>query len=205
MGKRSPKVDAYIEKSAGFARPILKKLRQQMHKASPKIEETIKWSAPHFEYKGIVAGMVAFKQHVSFGFWKGGLMKDPKGLFEKAGSTSITTMRVKELSDLPSDKVLLSYIKEAVKLNEEGVKVPAAPKKKGKKAETKAPPDLMKALKKSKKALATFEGFPPSHRKEYVEWIVEAKQEATRERRIATAVEWMSEAKPKNWKYMKKK
>ncbi len=203
MGKKSPEVDAYIRSAPEYARPILKKLRQQMHKAAPDIEEAIKWSSPTFVHKGIVTGMSAFKNYVTIGFWKGRLMKDPKEIFEGAGRTSITTIKLSDVSELPPEKVMLSYIREAVKLNADGVKAPAAPREK-RTAQVKAPADLLAALKKSKKAAATFEAFPPSHKKEYIAWIVEAKREATRERRIATAVEWMSEGKPKNWKYMKK-
>ena len=204
MGKKSQAVDAYIEKAPEFARPILKRLRQQMHKGAPGIEEGIKWSQPAFLGKGIVTGMAAFKNHVTFGFWKGKLMTDPEGLFEGAGRTSITTLKLTSPKDLPPEKVMLSYIEEAMKLDAEGAKTRPAARKKKPVAPAKPPADLLAALKKKKKALATFEGFSPSHRKEYVEWIVEAKREETRKKRIATAVEWMSEGKPRHWKYMKK-
>jgi len=203
MPTRSPAVDAYIAKSAPFARPILEKIRKLFHKACPDLEETMKWSFPHFEYRGVLGSMAAFKQHVSFGFWKGSLMSDPQGLFRGVGKTTMNALKVQTLEDLPPDRVLLSYIKEAVKLNEEGIK--AAPrKKKAVKKDLNVPDYFRDALRKHPKALATFEGFSPSHKREYIEWITEAKQEATREKRMATALEWLSEGKPRNWKYMKK-
>lgn len=201
MPKQSPQVDAYIAKAAEFARPILEKIRALFHQACPEIEETMKWSFPHFECQGIVGSMAAFKAHASFGFWKGSLMKDPKKLFQKVGDTSMNAMRVESLADLPPDKVILAYIKEAVALNKEGVKV-ERPKPTPKK-ELQVPDDVMAALKKNKKALATFEGFSPSQKREYVEWIAEAKQEATRQKRIATALDWLAEGKSRHWKYQK--
>lgn len=196
---RSEKVDAYIEKAAPFAQPILRKLREAFHKAEPRIEEKMKWSVPHFDYKGAVAGMAAFKAHVRFGFWKSGLMKDPAGILnsEEGGMAGF---RMESEKDLPPQRVLIQYVKEAVALNEAGVKAkrPAARKK----PPPKTPDVLMAALKKNKAALKAFEAFPPSHKREYIEWITEAKQEATRERRLKQAIEWMAEGKPRNWKYM---
>lgn len=198
----SPEIDAYIEKSADFAQPILQKIRRLFQKAYPQIEETIKWGFPHFEHKGIVGNMAAFKKHVSFGFWKGQLMSDPEGLFKGVGETCMNALKVKDVSELPADKILVAYIQEAVALNEDEVKSPR-PKKKQAKKEVDVPGDLMQALKKNKKAHATFQNFSYTNRKEYVEWVTEAKQESTRQKRLATAVEWMAEGKPKNWKYMK--
>jgi uncharacterized protein YdeI (YjbR/CyaY-like superfamily) len=204
MGTRSSAVDAYIAKSAPFARPILEKLRSLFHKACPEVEETIKWGFPHFEHRGVLGSMAAFKQHASFGFWKGSLMSDPRGLFRGIGKTTMAALKVQTLADLPPDKVLLAYIKEAVKLNEEGVKSPRPKKKVVKKKPVQAPDYFLAALRKQPKALAAFEAFSPSHKREYVEWITEAKQDATRQRRMETAVEWIAEGKPRNWKYMKK-
>ena len=201
MKNHSPEFDAYIANSAEFARPILEKIRKLFHQACPEIEETMKWSFPHFEYKGIVGSMAAFKQHVGWGFWKAALLKDPHKLFTRMGDTSMGGAKVTDVSQLPSDKIVLGYIREAVTLNEQGVKAPA-PKKKLK-GELEVPDYFMAALKKNKKALATFEAFSPSNKREYVEWVTEAKQEATREKRLATAIEWMAEGKPRNWKYMK--
>lgn len=196
---RSEKVDAYIDKAAPFAKPILRKLRDTIHKAEPRIEEKIKWGVPHFDCKGPVAGMAAFKAHARFGFWKSSLMKDPAGIL-KAEKGGMAGMRLESQKDLPPQKVLIQYVKEAVALNEAGVKAKRpAPRKK---PPPKAPDVLMAALKKNKAALTAFEAFPPSHKREYIEWITEAKQEATRERRLKQAIEWIAEGKPRNWKYM---
>lgn len=198
----SARVDVYIAGSADFARPVLERIRRAYHKACPQIEEEIKWGVPHFARRGMVGGMAAFKQHVSFGFWKSRLMKDPHGLFTTGPKASMCVIKVAGVSDLPPERVLVQYIKAAVVLNEQGVKETHAktvPKK-----PAKAPADLAAALKRDKKAGATFEAFSPSRRREYIEWITEAKRDETRQKRLKTAVEWMSEGKPRNWKYMRK-
>ncbi|MDH3285042.1 MAG: YdeI/OmpD-associated family protein [Acidobacteriota bacterium] len=202
MGARSREVDAYIAGAEEFAQPILRKIRKVFHKACPDLEETIKWSCPHFEYKGIVGGMASFQRHVSFGFWKARLMKDPAKIFKKDAGASMAGVRVEKLSDLPSERVLVGYVKQAVELNEKDIREPRAGKKKASR-KLVVPDDLKAAMKKNKKALATFENFSFSNRKEYVEWITEAKREETRQRRVRTAIEWMAEGKPRNWKYMK--
>lgn len=195
---KSPAVDAYIARSAPFARPILAHLRRLMHRACPKIEETIKWGMPHFEYQGPVAMMAAFKQHVSFGFWKRKLMADPARIFPKPGQSSMGGRRIRSFSDLPSDRVLIRYIHAAVRLNKKGIKQkrPAS-----RRPAPRTPSDLAAALQRNAKARATFAAFPPSKRRDYVEWLTEAKQDATRKRRLATAVAWMAEGKARNWKY----
>lgn len=198
---RLPAVDAYIEKAAPFAQPILAKLREVFHKACPDIEEKIKWGMPAFEYKGPVVGIAAFKAHASFGFWKAKLMEDPQGLFNVNEKGGMWGARLTSLKDLPADKVLIAYIKEAVALNERGVKVP---REISSKPVPKMPADMLAALKKNKAALKTFEAFPPSHKREYIEWVIEAKQEATRIKRLKQAIAWMAEGKPRNWKYMKR-
>ncbi len=177
----------------------MKKIRALFHQAHPEIEETIKWGFPHFEHKGIVGSMAAFKKHVSFGFWKGRLMSDPHGLFEGIGKTEMSALKVSSLDELPADEIVIDYVKEAVRLNEEGVKLPV--KRPRDRVELEIPDYFMAALKRNKKALRTFEGFSYTNRKEYVEWVTEAKREPTRERRMATAIEWMAEGKPRNWKY----
>jgi uncharacterized protein YdeI (YjbR/CyaY-like superfamily) len=204
LGKRSKEFDEYIAKSAKFAQPILKKMRDLFHQACPQIEEKMKWSFPHFEYKGIVGSIVAFKNHVSFGFWKAKLMSDPHHLFVENSDSPMNMSKLTDVSQLPSDQVLLGYIREAVTLNEQGAKLPARPKK-PRQEELKMPDYFMAELKKNKKALAVFEKFSPSNKREYVEWLTEAKQDATREKRLATAIEWIAQGKPRNWKYMKKK
>lgn len=180
------------------SQPILTHLRDIIHAACPDVEETIKWGAPHFEYRGMLGGMAAFKQHCAFGFWKGSLvMGDSSKSSEAMGSFG----RITRVSDLPPKATLAGYVKRAMKLNEEHVprpqsKVPKPPKK-----EILVPDDFAGALKKNRKTQAAFDAFSPSHRREYVEWIAEAKQDATRDKRIATAIEWLAEGKSRNWKY----
>src|SRR3954451_2816346 len=201
MGKKDPRVDAYIEKSADFARPILRKLRKLVHAGCPDVEETMKWQFPHFMYHGILCSMAAFKEHCSFGFWKGRVMKTLQG-YTKADKAMGRYGRITSLDDLPNDKVLLEQIKEAARLNAEGVKTPKAPAKP--KKPLRIPSYFGLALKKNAKALATFENLSPSHKREYIEWITEAKTTATREKRIASAMEWLAEGKSRNWKYERK-
>jgi uncharacterized protein YdeI (YjbR/CyaY-like superfamily) len=200
MKSTSPEVDAYIAKSAEFARPILQRIRRLFHEGCPNLEETIKWGAPHFEYKGLLGCMAAFKQHVSYGFWKGQLLSDPHRLFSGTGNSGMSGAKVTQESDLPPDSVLKEYVREAAALNESGVQLPR-PKRTRETKEVEVPDYFLAALKKNKRAHATFERFSYSQRKEYVEWITEAKQEATRQRRIATAIEWLAEGKSRNWKY----
>ena len=195
---KSKAVDAYIAKSAAFARPILTRIRTLMHKACPQIEETIKWGVPHFEYKGVVAGMAAFKRHAAFGFWKRRLLDDPAG-FLAGGEQGMGGRKIFSLAELPPDPVLVRYIKAAVALNQQGIKVPNAGRRK--KPPLKPPADLAAALKKNAKAQATYQAFPPSKKREYVEWITEAKQEVTRKRRLADAIAWMAAGKSRHWKY----
>ena len=197
MGQKDPRVDAYIGKAADFAKPILEEIRTRVHAACPDVEETIKWSMPAFDYKGPLCGMAAFKQHCVFGFWKSPLVvgetgpdDNPMGYREKLTS----------IKDLPSRTEFRATIKKAMDLNDRGVKVPRPAR--APKAEIPVPGYFAAAIKTNKKAQAAFDGFSPSHRREYLEWITEAKTEATRSRRIAQAIEWMAEGKPRNWKYM---
>ena len=199
MKNRNPAFDAYIAKAQPFARPILTKIRDLFHQACPEVEEVMKWSHPSFNYKGIVAGMAAFKEHAGFGFWKQKLMKDPNRIF-KNGSDGFRG-KLRSLTDLASDKVVVAAIKEAVALNAAGVKE-KRPKAVPKPA-LKAPDYFLAALRKKKGALAAFEKFSPSAKRDYIEWLIEAKQEATREKRLSTAVEWIAEGKHRNWKYEK--
>ncbi len=195
---RSPAVDAYIARSADFARPILTKFRALVHKACPRIEETIKWGMPFFEFQGIVAHMAAFKQHASYGFWKRRLMDDPAGQFPKPGESSVGGRKIRSLADLPADAVLIRYIRMAVALNEQRIQLPPRARKK---APVRLPADLAAALRASPKAKANYAAFSRSQRRDYVEWLTAAKQEATRTRRLATAIKWMTQGKPHNWKY----
>lgn len=200
MGKKDKRVDAYIAKSADFAKPILKHLRELVHKACPEVEETIKWSFASFDYKGMLCSMAAFKQHCTFGFWKVSLLKDPKKYLTVENAMGHLG-KITSLKDLPSDKILIDFIKQAIKLNNEGIKLPSKPRSTVKK-ELKVPDYFQKMLSKNKKALQIFENFSYSHKKEYIEWITEAKTEETRTKRMNQALEWMVEGKSRNWKYM---
>ena len=196
MGKRDPRVDAYIAKSAEFARPILDHIRDVIHSAIPDVEEDIKWGAPFFNHEGVICGIAAFKEHCAINLWKASLIVgDKKG--ESAGQFG----RITKLSDLPSDSALKGYFKQAARLNEAGVKQPRAKKTTDKLV---VPPELQKALKGNKKAAAAFEKFPLSHKREYAQWIAEAKGEDTRARRVSSAIEWIAEGKGRNWKYEKR-
>ena len=203
MKNRDERIDAYIEKSADFAKPILTHLRGLVHAACPEIEETWKWSFPHFDYKGTVCSMAAFRQHCAFGFWKASLMKDAHKLLVNGSEAMGQMGQIKSLADLPPDAVLISYIKEAVELNEKGVKLPSRANT-GAKKELEVPEFFIAALETNSKASETFENFSYSNKKEYVEWLAEAKTEETRQKRLATAVEWLNEGKSRHWKYAKK-
>jgi uncharacterized protein YdeI (YjbR/CyaY-like superfamily) len=197
MSNHDPRIDAYIAKSAEFARPVLEHLRERVHAACPEVEEGIKWGMPFFSYKAApMCMMAAFKQHCSFGFWlskevTGGSDEDGMGQFGKLAS----------LKDLPPDKQLATFLKKAMALNEAGVKK-ARPKAAAKPAPT-LPVDLATLLAQKKHAAArkTYEGFGPGAKREYVEWITEAKTDATRQKRLATTLEWLAEGKKRNWKY----
>ena len=191
MPKKDPRVDAYIARSADFAKPILNRIRKLVHAACPDVTETIKWNSPFYEHKGILLATPAFKRHCALIFWKGRLF------LSKDQKTKLR--RLTSISDLPGDKILTGYIRKAVALNEAGVKTPR-PKPKAKKALV-VPDYFLAALKKNKKALTAFENFSPSHKREYVEWITEAKREETRAKRIKTAIELMARGKSRNWKY----
>jgi uncharacterized protein YdeI (YjbR/CyaY-like superfamily) len=199
MGTRDPRVDAYIAKSADFAQPILTHLREVVHAACPQVEETMKWSTPHFDYKGIMCAMAAFKEHAIFGFWKGSLIEGVAPNRNNGGEAMGNYGKLRSIKDLPSKKELTGFIKQAMKLNDDGVVVPKA--KKAPKPEAKVPAELKAALSRNRKAVATWDAFPPSHRREYIEWIVEAKRPETKDKRVAQTVEWVAEGKGRNWKY----
>jgi uncharacterized protein YdeI (YjbR/CyaY-like superfamily) len=198
MGKRDDRIDAYIGKSAEFAKPILTHIREVVHAACPDVEEAMKWSFPHFMYKGMLCSMASFKEHCAFGFWKGSLVVENAAAENEKGMGHFG--RLTKVTDLPSKKVLTGYIKQAMKLNDDGVKAPNREKPKEPR-ELVVPDVLTKALKANKKAAAAFEKFSTSHKREYVEWIEEAKTDATRNRRLETAIEWMAEGKSRHWKY----
>ncbi len=193
---RDPRIDAYIERQADFAKPILERIRAAVHAACPEAEETVKWSMPHFMYKGqMMAGMAAFKAHATFGFWRGkdvvgetGAERDAMGQFG----------RLESVDDLPPSDVLEGLIRKAAALNDAGRKTR---EKKPLKPEAETPPDLVEALAGNAAAQATFDSFPPSARRDYVEWVTEAKRAETRARRVAQSVEWLAEGKRRHWKY----
>jgi hypothetical protein len=196
MAKRDPRIDAYIAKSPDFARPILEHFRELVHEAVPDVDETIKWSTPHFDYKGVLAGMAAFKQHCNLILWKASMVIGGKGNREGGPLRNI-----RELSDLPPDKTITKWLTEAAKLNEQGVRTPRTTRPKKPVA---IPAELTSALAKNKKAKAVFDDFPPSHKREYADWIAGAKGADTRQRRVANAVEWITKGKGRNWKYEKR-
>jgi uncharacterized protein YdeI (YjbR/CyaY-like superfamily) len=195
MPTRDPRIDAYIAKSAPFARPILKHLRARVHEGCPDVVETIKWGSPHFEHKGMLCGMAAFKEHCAFGFWNRALeipqQRDAMGQFGC----------IRSVDDLPKDSVLVGYVREAARLNEAGKKI--GPIRKARKP-LPVPKELAAALKETAGATAKFKALSPSHQREYSEWIVEAKRDETRQKRLQTAVDQIAEGKPLMWKYMRK-
>jgi uncharacterized protein YdeI (YjbR/CyaY-like superfamily) len=199
MGTRDPRVDAYIAQSADFAQPILTHLRDVVHAACPECEETLKWSSPAFMYRGMLCGFMAFKEHLAFSFCRGALIPGLAPNSNNGGEAMGNFGRITSLKDLPGRKVLTGYIKEAMRLNEEGIVVPKVPK--GPRPEATVPAELAAALTKNRKARTTFEKFSPSHRREYIEWIAEAKREETKVKRVAQTVEWLAEGKARNWKY----
>jgi len=202
MPTLDPRVDAYIDRSADFAKPILLHIRKLVHTACPDVIETMKWSFPHFDYKGqMMCSMASFKQHCSFGFWKQSLLEDAAFPAEKTAMGSFG--RLTSVKDLPDDKTMKKLIADAMKLNDEGVKVKRAFVSSDKK-ELVVPDVLLEALAKHDAAAETFNSFPYSCKKEYVEWITEAKTDATRDKRLATAIEWLAEGKRRNWKYERK-
>ncbi len=205
MGKKEKIIDEYIRKSADFAQPILNHLRELVHTICPDVEEKMKWSFPHFDYKNeMMCSMAAFKQHCVFGFWKAPLMKDPILLETAKSEVAMGHLgKITSMKDLPTDKKINDWIKEAMQLNDQGIKLPSKPKSTEKKGIV-VPDYFTKALGKNKKAYQTFEAWAYSHKKEYVEWITEAKTEETRNKRMATAIEWIAEGKSRNWKYAAK-
>ena len=202
----NPKVDAYLAKAKPFAQPILTHLRELVHKACPEVQETIKWSRPFFEYHGAILGnMSAFKEHCSFGFWGveiGEVLREAKAV---RGDAMGSLGRISNLKDLPSDKLMLGWIRQAGGFVDSGdYTSPIAARNsvvKPAKEAVKMPAEFAGALKKSKKAATAFAAFSPSCKREYVEWIAEAKRPETRDKRIATAVEWIAEGRQRNWKY----
>lgn len=191
MGQKIESTDLYISNAPEYARPILKKARALFHKADSKVIEAKKWGVPAFERDGLIAMMAAFKHYVGINFWQQRHLTHP--------AAKKFNGRFASVDDLPKDADFMACVKEAIALNQPGSK-PKAPARKAK-AALPMPADFTAALRKSAKARAAFEAFPPSHKREYIEWITEAKQDATRQKRVAQAVEWIGEGKSRNWKY----
>ncbi len=200
MKNTNSKVDDYIKNAQPFARPILKHIRELMHKGCPELTETIKWGMPHFEYHGVIASMAAFKEHAVFGFWKQDLIPGMKQYIKEKEAMG-SWGRITTLQGIPPDKDIIEFVHVAANLNERGIK---SPKRAPKPVKFDMPSDFMRAIKANKKAFETYEAFSPSNKRDYAEWINDAKTDETRESRMKTAIEWMSEGKPRMWKYMKK-
>ncbi len=195
MGRRDPRVDAYIAKSADFARPILRRLRRLVHQGCPGVVEQIKWGMPHFDYGGMFCGMAAFKGHCTFGFWNRAMnLKKNEEAMGQFGS-------ITKVSDLPGDSVILGYVRRAKQLADDGIKI--GPVRKPKKP-LPVPASLTAALRKKAGAAARFRELSPSQRREYSEWILEAKTGATRDKRLGIAVGWIAQGKSRNWKYQRR-
>jgi hypothetical protein len=199
MPARDPRVDAYVANAAPFARPVLRHLRTIVHAAVPGVEETVKWGFPHFVKDGIVCSFAAFKGHCAFSLWKGRQLLGDAASSDAMGQFG----RITAVEDLPPRAEIVRLVREAVARNAPGSKPPrpAPARPRPPRPEAKVPADLAAALRKDARARATFDGFPPSARREYVDWIVEAKGADTRARRLAQAVAWMAEGKRRNWKY----
>ena len=197
MGTHDPRVDAYIAKSAAFARPILERLRTLVHEALPEVGEDMKWGAPHFMHHGMLAGMAAFKQHVAFGFWQGERVTGAKGTTEAMGQFG----RIASLGELPPAAQLRAWVKRAAALNESGEKRPRPLRHP--RPTLAVTPELAAALAKNAKARAAFDAFSPSHRREYIEWVAEAKTETTRAERLKKTIAQLAEGKARHWKYQR--
>ncbi|KRB83843.1 YdeI family protein [Duganella sp. Root198D2] len=196
MPTTDPRVDEYIANAAEFAQPILNYLREVIHAACPEVKETIKWSMPNFEYHGIVCSFAAFKQHCALNFWKAELLIAAES--DKSKEAMGQFGRIASIKDLPPKKELTAYIKKAMKLNEQGVKVTrqkAAPR------ELLVPDYFIAALEENPAAYEVFNEFSTSAKRDYCDWLTEAKTEATRDKRMAQAVEWIAEGKKRHWKH----
>lgn len=205
MKNTNPVIDNYIEKAEPFAQPILRHIREIVHEVCPEVKELIKWSFPHFDYKGsMFCSMASFKQHAVFGFWKASIMADPDKILTTTGRESMGHLgKLISVDDLPSDEILKKYLREAMRLNDEGIKLPEKSKQADKKM-LEAPLELIRALNENAAAKAHYDGFSNTNKREYIDWINEAKTEETKAKRLATTIEWLAEGKIRNWKYLRK-
>lgn len=200
MPRHDPRIDAYIADAAEFARPILERLREIVHSVGSGVDETMKWSAPSFVYRGkILCGMAAFKRHASFGFWQHAQVMGEQAKRDGMGSFG----KLASLADLPPEQELVSLLRRAMALIDDGVPTPQTRKTAAPRPAPDVPADLAAALAANPAAQKVFSTLPPSHRREYIEWVVEAKRDKTRVRRIEQAVAWIAEGKQRNWKYAK--
>ena len=194
--KRDERIDAYLAKAQPFARPILGHIRDRVHAAVPEVEETLKWSAPSFTLDGkILMMMAAFKQHAALNFWRGQELRGQDANADAMGQFGKLT----SLDDLPPDEELERLIRQAAALTKSAPaprKVKHAPK-----PPSEMHPEFAAALARAPQARAVLDGFPPGAQRDYLEWIADARQDATRAKRIATAVEWLGEGKRRHWKY----
>ncbi len=200
MATKDPRVDIYIAEAGEFARPILQHLRKVIHQGCPAAVETIKWGCPFFDYQGLLCGFAAFKAHCSMFFWRDIDVSRWLPKTNTAGAGMGQFGKLTSMADLPKDSVLLACVRAAVEQRDSPASKPKRARKPGK--ELPVPADLKKALAANAKAATTFKIFAPSHRRAYLDWIADAKQPATRARRLQTTIEWLSAGKPQNWKYL---
>lgn len=199
MARKDPRIDAYIAEAEPFARPILKRLRKIVHAGCPKVEETVKWSMPHFDYKGMFIGMAAFKRHCSFGFWREAELALGRDAMTSEGMGHFG--RITSLDDLPDEKTLLGYVRKAVAIKDAGVKKSAPSKRRGKAIPQKEPSYLANALRRNVQARKNWDAFSTSQRNEYIEWLLGAKREETREKRLEKTLSQLADGRSLNWKY----
>ncbi len=199
--KKDERIDAYITAAPDFAKPILIHLRKLVHQASPNIEEDIKWSMPFFNYNGMLCSMAAFKKHCAFNIFKFKQMQAAAHFEEKNAEAAGQFGKITSVDNLPPDDIIIGYLQEAMKLNE--TKTKPSKKNEASNAILFYPEGMQAALDANTKAKEAFERMSYSHKKDYVEWIAEAKTDATRNKRIATMIEWLQEGKRRNWKYEK--
>ncbi len=190
-----PRIDAYIDQQADFAQPILIWLRERVHAGCPEVGESIKWGMPFFSHGGRpLANMAAFKAHASFGFWNRDQMTTGK-----EGEAMGQFGRITSLADLPDSAAMEAQIRSVIALIDAGPQPRRAIK--ASKPAAEVPPALAEALARDPAAATVFDAFPPSCRREYCEWIADAKRDATRDKRVAEAIEWIRDGKRRNWKY----
>ncbi|AEA42884.1 YdeI/OmpD-associated family protein [Fluviicola taffensis] len=204
MKTSDERITNYISKSADFAQPILTQLREIVHDFCPEVEEGMKWSMPFFMYHGkILCSMASFKNHCSFGFWLHSEMSDLHRLFKRSAEGGMGSLgKITSPDDLPKDDQLGAYILEAMNLIEQGT-IPRELNPKFKKPLTEIPAELIALLESEPKAKVVFESLPPSHQREYIHWIAEAKREETKQRRLQQTIENLLEGKSKDWKYIR--